>query len=168
MLNRKNNEKQHLPLYGIGPIYVGIIFVITIIFVILSYKKIIPYFQLNFLKIPFVIIGVVLILLGIYMWIQGALKSKIDDSIKKNVLVVTGIYAYTRNPLYTAFISIFTGVLFIMNNLYLLILPFIYWAMLTVLMINTEEKWLLKLYGDEYKKYCRKVNRCIPIKKGKI
>ncbi len=79
------------------------------------------------------------------MWIQGALKSKIDDSIKKNVLVVTGIYAYTRNPLYTAFISIFTGVLFIMNNLYLLILPFIYWAMLTVLMINTEEKWLLKL-----------------------
>ncbi len=38
MLNSKDNTREHLPLYGIGPIYVGIIFVITIIFVILSYK----------------------------------------------------------------------------------------------------------------------------------
>lgn len=52
-----------------------------------------------------------------------------------------------------------------MNNLYLLILPFLYWILLTVFMINTEEKWLLKVYGEEYKNYCKKVNRCIPIKK---
>ncbi len=165
MLNSKDNTREHLPLYGIGPIYVGIIFVITIIFVILSYKKIIPDFQLNFLKILFIIIGIILVLLGIYMWIQGALKSRIDDNIKQNKLVITGIYAYTRNPLYTAFISICTGILFIMNNLYLLILPFLYWILLTVFMINTEEKWLLKVYGEEYKNYCKKVNRCIPIKK---
>lgn len=160
-----NNKNEHLPIYGIGPIYVGIIFIITIIFSILSYKNIILNFQLDFLKIPFVIIGVAVILLGIYMWIQGALKSKIDENILENKLVTTGIYSYTRNPLYTAFIFIFTGILFIMNNLYLLILPFIYWALLTVFMINTEEKWLLKVYGREYQQYCKKVNRCIPIKK---
>ncbi len=89
MLNSKDNTREHLPLYGIGPIYVGIIFVITIIFVILSYKKIIPDFQLNFLKILFIIIGIILVLLGIYMWIQGALKSRIDDNIKQNKLVIT-------------------------------------------------------------------------------
>lgn len=33
---------------------------------------------------------------------------------------------------------------------------------LTVLLKQTEEKWLSDLYGEEYKDYCRRVNRCIP------
>jgi len=160
----KKENKKHLPLFGVGPIYVGLILILTIVFIILSVKEIIPYYQLSFLRIPFIIIGVLLIILGIYIWIQGAIKSKIDDNILKNKLVTTGIYSYTRNPLYTSFIFIFTGILFIMNNLWLLILPFIYWLLLTIFMINTEEKWLLNLYGKEYKDYCERVNRCIPIK----
>ena len=158
-------KKKHLPLYGVGPIYVGIIFILTILFSILSYMKILPYLQFDIMKIPFIILGVLLIILGIFIWYLGAIKSKLDDNIIKNKLVTTGIYSYTRNPLYTAFIFIFTGILFIMNNLYLLILPFIYWLLLTIFMINTEEKWLKDLYGREYIEYCKRVNRCIPIKK---
>jgi len=30
------------------------------------------------------------------------------------------------------------------------------------ILINTEEKWLLKVYGDEYAEYKKIVNRCIP------
>ena len=52
-----------------------------------------------------------------------------------------------------------------MNNLYLLIMPFVYWILLTIMMINTEEKWLRKKYGEEYTNYCKRVNRCIPIKR---
>lgn len=33
---------------------------------------------------------------------------------------------------------------------------------LTVLLKQTEEKCLSDLYGEEYKDYCRRVNRCIP------
>ena len=36
------------------------------------------------------------------------------------------------------------------------------WFILTVVLINTEEKWLLKVYGDEYAEYKKRVNRCIP------
>ena len=158
-------KKEHLPIYGVGPIYVGIILILTTIFSLLSYKRIIPYYQFSILNIPFIIIGGILIIIGIYIWIQGAFKSKIDDNIINNKLVTTGIYSYTRNPLYTAFIFVFTGILFIMNNLYLLILPFIYWLLLTIFMINTEEKWLKDLYGKEYIDYCKKVNRCIPIRR---
>ncbi len=158
-------KKEHLPIYGVGPIYVGIILILTTIFSLLSYKRIIPYYQFSILNIPFIIIGGILIIIGIYIWIQGAFKSKIDDNIINNKLVTTGIYSYTRNPLYTAFIFVFTGILFIMNNLYLLILPFIYWLLLTIFMINTEEKWLKDLYSKEYIDYCKKVNRCIPIRR---
>lgn len=48
------------------------------------------------------------------------------------------------------------------SNYALLILPFLYWFFMTILMKNTEEKWLYELYGEEYKEYCRRVNRCIP------
>lgn len=55
-----------------------------------------------------------------------------------------------------------SGALLLANNLWLLILPVVYWAFLTVLMRHTEETWLAKLHGKEYEDYCRRVNRCIP------
>ena len=33
---------------------------------------------------------------------------------------------------------------------------------MTLFLIFTEEKWLVDMYGEEYKEYCKKVNRCIP------
>ena len=47
-------------------------------------------------------------------------------------------------------------------DLFFLILPFAYWLFLTILLKNTEEKWLRELYGKEYEEYCRRVNRCWP------
>ncbi len=41
-------------------------------------------------------------------------------------------------------------------------LPFVFWVLLTVMMQAAEEKWLLAQFGDEYKEYCKRVNRCIP------
>ena len=96
------------------------------------------------------------------MWISAITISKIDYGIKNNKLVTTGIYAYVRNPIYSAFLFICTGIILFENNLYLLILPIFYWFFLTVLMKKTEEKWLINMYGKEYEDYCRKVNRCIP------
>jgi hypothetical protein len=46
--------------------------------------------------------------------------------------------------------------------LYLLLLPFLFWAFLTVLMQCTEEKWLKEKFGEEYTEYAKKVNRVIP------
>ena len=156
---------KKLPLFGVGPVYIFIIFLMTMISIFLSLKGIIPNLSFNLLKIPFIIIGIVLILLGAYIWYLGAIKSKLDDNIKKDKLVTNGIYSYTRNPIYVAFIFVFTGIIFIFNNVYLFVLPFLYYILLTLLMINTEEKWLKEKYGDEYEKYCKKVNRCLPIKK---
>ena len=40
------------------------------------------------------------------------------------------------------------------------------WALITIVLINTEEKWLLKVYGNEYAEYKKRVNRCIPWKRS--
>ena len=54
------------------------------------------------------------------------------------------------------------GAALLSSNLYLLPLPLMFWALLTVMMQTVEEKWLLDEFGDEYKEYCKRVNRCIP------
>lgn len=55
-----------------------------------------------------------------------------------------------------------SGAIFIAHNAWLLFLPIVFWAAMTILMKETEEKWLAKLYGQEYRDYCKKVNRCLP------
>ena len=155
-------EKKHLSLLGVGPIYVSIIGVITLIAIILQLNHIIPSyaFPIAYLSVA---VGILFILLGALIWIMAVVKSKLVSKIVSNELVTTGVFAYVRNPIYSAFMLIFSGILLLLNNMYLLLLPLLYWAFLSVLLIKTEEKWLLDLYKEQYEEYMKNVNRCIPM-----
>lgn len=153
---------EHLPIFGIGPIYVISILFPTLVAVILGNLPVFSSGKLQILRIPFVIIGALLIILSAFIWIQAVIISKLDENIKKNHLVTSGIYAWVRNPIYSAFMILCTGVLLVAGNVWFFILPFIYLWLLTVLLKHTEEKWLLDRYGDAYVEYCKKVNRCLP------
>ena len=154
--------KEHLPLIGVGPIYVSIIIGCTVAGVALGKTEALKSGQFAVMKIPFMVLGIVLIIFGLSLWGSAVFQSKLGDNIKSNTLVTTGVYAHVRNPIYSAFMLMCTGALLIANNLWLLILPCIYWAFMTILMKNTEEKWLYNLYGESYLEYCKRVNRCIP------
>ena len=155
-------NKKHLPLFGVGPIYCFTITFITVLGIILTKFNIIPNLNISYLNILFYLLSLLSIILGLYLWISSINISNIHKNIKMNKLVTTGIYSKVRNPIYSSFLFINIGILLINGNIYLFILPFLYWLFLTILMINTEEKWLYHLYKDEYTKYCKKVNRCIP------
>lgn len=158
--------KDKLPVYGVGPIYGIGISAISVLMIILV-KTLFKSGSIAGLKIPFLILGIIFILGGVAVWISAVIIAKIDDGIKSNTLVTHGIYAYCRNPIYTAVTFVNVGALLIANNLWLLILPFGYWVILTVLMKHTEEKWLLDMFGRQYTDYCKTVNRCIPWKSKK-
>lgn len=161
----KMKKREHLPMMGVGPIYVIVIIGLTVAGIVLSDLDIIPVIRYAGVTAMTRIIGVVLAACGIYLWYAAVVKAKIDEGIVHNRLVTTGVYAWVRNPIYSAFLIACTGALLISGNICLWILPFVYWTFLTVLMKNTEEKWLKKLYGKEYEEYCRRVNRCIPWKR---
>ncbi len=160
-------KEQHLPLFGIGPIYVISILFLTLIALLLRDHPVFAAGRLNLLRVPLVIIGVLVILLSVFMWSQAVLVSKLDENIKKNHLLTSGAYAWVRNPVYSAFMLLCMGLLFLAGNAFFFVLPLIYWALLTVLIKHSEEKWLKDLYGNEYLEYCRKVNRCWPWKPKK-
>ena len=155
-------EGQKLPLYGVGPYIVYGMAAVTIACIILfSYV-----FSIGRLGDPWTMIfriaGGVFILLGAVIWFIGALRSGMDNNIADNRLKTDGIYAWVRNPMYSGWWIMITGVSMMWANAWVLISPFINWTIMTIALKNTEEKWLLDLYGDEYAEYKKRVNRCIP------
>lgn len=155
-------KKEHLPVYGVGPICVTSMILFFIVGVGLDYFGYLNSGKTSLLYVPFMIVGIILIVLGVFIWIQAVIVAKIDKAILDNKLITTGIYSYVRNPIYSAIAMTLTGISMLFANFWLLLLPFIFWLEITVFMKNTEEKWLLKYYGQEYVDYCKKVNRCIP------
>ena len=161
-------KKDHLPILGVGPLYVITIVLITIIGIFLSATRFIPVITFTNMRWIFILIGILCFAIGITLWLRAVIIDRLDAHIIKNELVTTGVYAYVRNPVYSAFMFVCTGVLLIYGNLVLLLLPIIYWGFMTVLMKSTEEKWLEDLYGQEYIQYLQRVNRCIPWKRKKL
>ena len=157
-------EKGHLPILGVGPLYVVTIILMTIISITLSATGIISVITFANIRLIFVLIGILCFIIGITLWLKAVIIDRLDAHIIKNELITTGVYAYVRNPVYSAFMVVCTGVLLIYGNLVLLVWPIIYWGFMTVLMKLTEEKWLENLYGKEYVQYRQRVNRCIPWK----
>ena len=161
-------KKDHLPILGVGPLYVITIVLLTIISIFLSATRFIPVITFTNMRWIFILIGILCFAIGITLWLRAVIIDKLDTHIIKNELITTGVYAYVRNPVYSAFMFVCTGVLMIYGNLVLLLLPIIYWGFMTVLMKSTEEKWLEDLYGQEYIQYLQRVNRCIPWKRKKL
>lgn len=161
-------KKDHLPILGVGPLYVITIVLITIISIIFSATRFIPVITFTNMRWIFILIGILCFIIGITLWLKAVIIDRLDAHIIKNELVTTGVYAYVRNPVYSAFMFVCTGVLLIYGNLVLLVLPIIYWGFMTVLMKLTEEKWLEDLYGKEYVQYRQRVNRCIPWKRKEV
>ncbi|MBO7088751.1 MAG: isoprenylcysteine carboxylmethyltransferase family protein, partial [Lentisphaeria bacterium] len=142
--------QKHLPIFGVGPIYVLSIAVLSFAAYQMRNLPALSSGRIDVLQKPLFILSVILIVLGVFIWFQAAVVSRLLDGIVKNRLVTTGIYAWVRNPLYTAFVFVCTGVILMAGNLWFFFLPFVFWGFMTVLMKHTEEKWLQDLYGKQY------------------
>ena len=158
----QKDEKEHLPVFGAGPAYVIIIVILTMTCIVLSQMGVLPYLRIRATIAVFHTAGTIFFAVGIWLWVSAAIKEKLQDNIIENKLITTGVYSVVRNPIYSAFSFVLTGVLLVYGNLYLFPLSLLYWALLTIMMRTTEEKWLLEQFGDEYRDYCKRVNRCIP------
>ena len=150
--------------WGVGPIFVGVLISTTALGILLSYTNLFSFAQIDnaYVRIILFILAVFLIMEGILVWVLAVIKSRIIDKIKNGKLVTDGIYAWVRHPIYSAFFLIVIGAILIRENWILFFLVPLYWLFMTFLMKNTEEKWLLRIFGKEYKDYKARTNRCIP------
>ena len=161
-LKNYSKEGQKLPLFGIGPYLIyGVAFLNAVVIVLTSYV-----FKVGILEDIWVwifrIVGGIVIILGIVIWFIGAMRSGMDENITENKLKTDGIYSWVRNPMYTGCWFIMIGTSFMWHNYWMLPMILIDWVIFTIVLKNTEEKWLLDVYGKDYEEYKKRVNRCIP------
>lgn len=155
----KENEK--LSLYGIGPFFTWPSLLVTVIFSIIFGCKV-KFGKVEQLSVVFLVTGFISIMGAILLYTNAVFKVKIMDCIRQDKLLTTGVYAYVRNPIYSAILFLCTGIILVARNYCLLCLPVLLWGYLTILLKITEETWLQDFYGEAYLEYCKKTNRCIP------
>lgn len=112
------------------------------------------------------IVGFVIALLGeaLRFWGVGhaSYETRVTGSVGAPRLVVSGPFAYLRNPLYLGNMLLYTG-LGVMSNLPLLIAATALWFGFQYHMIvSREEEFLEKEFPEEYARYRAAVPRFIP------
>ena len=95
-----SKDNKHLPLFGVGPVIVYGQVLITAIAIWLTYVFDVGFASFDILKIPFLVVGIILIIFGFYLDLSAKYKSKLFQNVEENRLITDGVYAYTRNPVY--------------------------------------------------------------------
>ena len=121
-----------------------------------------PRFTSDFAQVA----GGVLILVGLLLLVfaGGLFKKAGTDLIPfRNVsaLVTTGIYRYTRNPMYLGMVSVLLGCVVTVGSVLALCVPVLCVVIIEVRFIRPEESMLRELFPKEYPAYCNRVRRWI-------
>lgn len=82
---------------------------------------------------------------------------------EKTPLVTSGLQAKVRHPLYLGTLIVFIGIFFITPTLNYLVF-FFFTILYLVIGIRLEEKKLINIYGEEYKKYKESTPAIFPFK----
>jgi protein-S-isoprenylcysteine O-methyltransferase Ste14 len=77
-------------------------------------------------------------------------------------LVITGLYRYSRNPMYVGQVTILLGLFFFRGELSLLLYAAIWVGMVASFVVWREEPELRRRFGEEYVRYTERVPRWIP------
>ena len=118
-----------------------------------------PYRQI--VSVIILIIGLIVIVSPVVDFIKS--KTTINPVKFKNVnrLVTTGIYRYSRNPMYLGMILIIISTTVYYLNFLSIFSPLIFYIWINKFQINREEIFLEDKFGSEYLKYKSKTRRWI-------
>ena len=78
---------------------------------------------------------------------------------ESSALVTSGMYRYTRNPMYVSMVLILIGVATLTGALTPFIVPALFVPVLNARVIRHEEAMLEERFGDEYRQYMQRVRR---------
>lgn len=88
------------------------------------------------------------------------------DETERTDLVIHGLYAYSRNPIYFAIMVFGLGLGLLVPHPWMVLFLLIGYLAIEVHVRKVEEPHLLQLHGEEFERYRRRVNRYVPIAPG--
>ncbi|RZO27610.1 MAG: isoprenylcysteine carboxylmethyltransferase family protein [SAR86 cluster bacterium] len=140
--------------------------IVTLTFGLLIYftKSLFPAFTNGLLSI----LSLLSLLIGLSILISAVSSFKKQQTTvnpisieKASSLVVTGIFKYSRNPMYLGMVLILLSISFKFNLIGGIALTMLFAGYITKFQIIPEEIVMNKLFGDEFEKYKNKTRRWI-------
>ena len=140
-----------------------IVVLILVISTFFSSKKI------DLIQIPFQsLISIFILSIGILILLNPVLKFKKSKTTinpikfkKVNKLVTSGIYKYSRNPMYLGLLMIVISSSIFYLNIYSILTPLFFYLWINRFQIKREEVFLTEKFGEDYLSYKKKTRRWI-------
>ena len=128
------------------------------------------YFLNRFVPLPFVFpailvwIGYALVVMGLGLAFGAAsrfmqARTTLDPHGSVSEIVTGGVYGFSRNPIYLGFVCLLIGFPFIFGIYWGLILSPLFVVLMNALVIQREEGYLEKKFGETYTSYKSRVRR---------
>lgn len=98
------------------------------------------------------------LLMGFVLFISSVVQ--FSRNFPKGNLLQTGMYAFSRNPIYSCWILFILPALWLVLNNWLFLLSAVVMCITTLILVKEEEVQLLQVFGKQYAKYRTQVG-CI-------
>ncbi len=145
--------------FGVGLKFALISAIYTFIMITLHFMWT-PHLSIPLPREITLLLGVLLLASGIPPYIVSGLA--IHKYFREGKLATQGIYAYSRHPLYGAWIvCIIPGMVLLLNSLIGLSIPIFMYVVFKIL-IDREDKYLEEKFGEAFIEYKKRVGEIFP------
>jgi len=118
-----------------------------------------PFADIVFLKNSVAItVGWIWLIIGIAAFVST--MAQFISNFPKGKLITSGMYAFSRNPIYACWIVFILPAIGIICSNWLFFVAALVMCIATVVLVKQEEKDLLQVYGNSYTAYKKRV-KCI-------
>ena len=112
------------------------------------------------------LLGLILIFSGVSLVVVSLrfmrkMKTTFIPDGTPEVLISSGPFKFSRNPIYLGMLTILLGVAFLMSSLSAMIIAFVFGTIINFTWIAHEEKKLQELFSEDWENYSSKVRRWI-------
>jgi protein-S-isoprenylcysteine O-methyltransferase Ste14 len=155
-----NADSAHKSPWEISEVVFGIPFLMSIAidyFVPFS----LPQGILSQVLIP---VGIAIVIIGIGLVVLARrefahFRQPTDPGHPTSMVVKTGVFAVSRNPLYLGSVLLFLGIALTLNMLWAVVTLLLSIVLCHYVLIIPEEQYLIARFGEEYKEYMTCVRR---------
>ncbi len=122
----------------------------------------ISYPVLKYLAIGLFLFGTAILLQAVLTFARQNTTVNPLEPEKADKLVLSGLYRYTRNPMYLGLAAILFALAFVLQNVAALAGPILFWLGVHNYVLLYEEPHLEREFGESYLDYKTRVSRWLP------
>jgi protein-S-isoprenylcysteine O-methyltransferase Ste14 len=105
------------------------------------------------------VVGITIVVMGVVAFRRSS--TTVDPRFPQNAshIVSSGIYRYTRNPMYLGMLVVLIAWMVLLSNIGTVVMPVLFLLYITRWQIAPEERALAEKFGAEYEVYRKSVRR---------